>query len=309
MSKRSKPARRRGEFKKDMPLYILLLPGVVFLALFNYVPMAGSVLAFKQYNFRKGLFGSPWANPIWKNFKFFFNNLDTAMRAVRNTIMFNVLFFAFTTLFAVSIAIMLSEMKKKWFIKATQSLMFFPYFISWLVLGSIIYSLLNSKTGMLGVLLPDGYDLYMQPWMWLLILVIGEVWRSAGYTSVIYYGVINGFDLSMYEAARVDGASRMQQIAHITIPLLKPTITIMMLLATGNMLRGNLNMVIGTTNLNPMLLETVDLIDVYVYRSGVKNGEMAFASAVSLFQSVFGCVIIMITNGIVRRTSPESSLF
>lgn len=307
----SKPLKKmhRHKFREDWPLYVLWLPGVVFLAMFCYVPMAGSVLAFKQYNFRKGLFGSPWADPIYKNFQFFFNNIDMALRAVRNTVMFNVLFFVFTTLVAVAIAIMLSEMKNRRFVKITQSVMFFPYFISWLVLGSIFYSLLNTKTGMLGVLFPEGYDVYMKPWMWLLILTLGEVWRSAGYTSVIYYGVINGFDMSMYEAARVDGASRMQQIRHITLPLLKPTVIIMMLLATGNMLRGNLSMIIGTTNCNPLLLETVDLIDVYVYRSGVKNGEMAFASAVSLFQSVFGCIVILITNGITRKINPESSLF
>lgn len=309
MSRKSKRASKQGAFRENLPLYILLLPGVVFLALFNYVPMAGSILVFKQFNFRKGIFGSPWANPLFKNFAFFFNNIDTAFRAVRNTVLFNVLFFVFTTAVAVGIAIMLSEMKKRWFVKITQSIMFFPYFISWLVMGSIIYSLLNNRTGMLGVHFPEGYDVYMKPWMWLPILVVGEVWHSAGYTSVIYYGVIQGFDPSMYEAARVDGASRMKQIWCITLPLLKPTITIMLLLATGNMLRGNLNMVIGTTNLNPMLLETVDLIDVYVYRSGVKNGEMAFASAVSMFQSVFGCIIILITNGIVRKTNPDSSLF
>lgn len=304
--------KRKHTFKKDLPLYLMAFPGVVVLLAFAYVPMAGLILVFKDYHFKGGIFGSEWADPLFKNFSFFFNNMDTALRATRNTIVLNILFFVFGTIFAVAIAIMLSEIKSKKFIKGSQSVMFFPYFISWMVMGAILNALLSSEVGVISGLLKGAgihFDFYSSPAAWVIILVLVVIWQSTGYNSVIYYGVLSGFDTSIYEAAQVDGASKWQQIRKITLPLLRPTIIIMFLLSVGNMLKGNLNMMIGLTNLNPMLLPVTDVIDVFVYRSGVKNGDMAFASAVSLYQSIFGFLLVIISNKIAKKFDKDTSLF
>lgn len=299
--------------KRDRVLYILALPGILALLAFSYLPMIGTVLVFKDYRLSGGIFNSPWADPIFKNFQFFFNNLDTAIRATKNTVLLNILFFIFGTIFAVAIAIMLNELKSRSFIKTSQSILFFPYFMSWMVIGAILNALINNETGLLNQIIKNltgsTYDFYSNPWIWIPLLIIVNVWQSTGYTSIIYYGVLSGFDSSMYEAAEVDGASKIQQIFKITIPLLKPTIIILFLLSIGNMLRGNLNMIIGLTNLNPILFPTTDLIDVFVYRSGVQNGEMAFASAVSLYQSIFGFALVIISNKIASWYDKDSTLF
>lgn len=308
---KSSPALRK--FRQDIPLYILALPGVIALLLFSYFPMAGIVLVFKDYNFRGGIFGSPWADPITKNFRFFFNNISTAMRSTGLTVMYNLLFFIIGTIFAVAIAIMLSEIKGKFFIKISQSLMFLPYFISWMVMGSILYAMLNVDSGLVNQILisigKEPIDFYAKPKTWIAILTIVNTWQSCGYTSIIYYGVLTGIDSSLYEAAKVDGATKLQCIRKITIPLLRPTIIILFLLSVGNMLKGNLNMIIGLTNLNPVLFPTTDLIDVFVYRSGVRNGEMAFASAISLYQSIFGFLLVITANKIAGKFDKDSTLF
>ena len=308
---KSSPALRK--FRQDIPLYILALPGVIALLLFSYFPMAGIILVFKDYNFRGGIFGSPWADPITKNFRFFFNNISTAMRSTGLTVMYNLLFFIIGTIFAVAIAIMLSEIKGKFFIKISQSLMFLPYFISWMVMGAILYAMLNVDSGLVNQIFisigKEPIDFYAKPKTWIAILTIVNTWQSCGYTSIIYYGVLTGIDSSLYEAAKVDGATKLQCIRKITIPLLRPTIIILFLLSVGNMLKGNLNMIIGLTNLNPVLFPTTDLIDVFVYRSGVRNGEMAFASAISLYQSIFGFLLVITANKIAGKFDKDSTLF
>lgn len=305
--------KRKSTFRKDWPLYLLALPGTIALLLFSYFPMTGIILVFKDYNFRGGIFKSPWAQPLFKNFIYFFNNKSTAIRATSLTVMYNLLFFAIGTVVAVAIAIMLSEIASRFFVKISQSMMFLPYFISWMVSGAILYALLNPQTGMINQMIAAAtgstYDFYSHPGIWILILTIVNTWQSCGYNSIIYYGVLTGIDSSLYEAAKVDGATKWQCIRHITIPLLKPTIIILFLLSVGNIMRGNLNMIIGLTNLNPVLFPTTDLIDVFVYRSGVRNGEMAFASAISLYQSIFGFIFVVLANKIAGKFDEESTLF
>lgn len=304
---------RKHSFKHDFPLYILALPGTIALLLFSYFPMTGIIMVFKDYNFKGGIFNSPWTQPIYKNFSFFFNNISTAMRATGLTIMYNILFFVVGTIISVAIAIMLSEIKNKLFIKVSQSILFLPYFISWMVIGAILYAILNTETGLINQALAGAgrgtYDFYSKPKAWIIILVVVNTWQSCGYSSIIYYGVLTSIDSSLYEAATVDGATRFQCIRKITLPLLRPTIIIMFLLSVGNLLKGNLNMIIGLTNLNPILFPTTDLIDVFVYRSGVRNGEMAFASAISLYQSICGFILVLVSNRIARKIDKDATLF
>jgi putative aldouronate transport system permease protein len=294
-------------------LYLFALPGILFLLLFCYFPMAGLVLVFKDYNFRGGIFGSPWADPIFRNFQFFFGSFDKALRATRNTVVLNLLYFVIGTIAAVAIAIMLADIKNRKFVKISQSIMFFPFFISWMAFGSILQSILNYDLGTLNNLLvffgEKRVDFYSNPNYWIPLLVICNTWNQTGYSSIIYYAALTGIDPTYYEAAMVDGASKWKQITNITLPLLRPTIIMLFLLSLGNMLRGNLSMIMGLTNLNPTLLPTTDIIDVFVYRSGIRSGELAFTSAISLYQSVFGFILVMVSNSLVRKIDRENALF
>ncbi len=310
----SKPAsakRRLQMFRNDSSLFLLALPGVIVLILFAYLPMSGLILVFKNYNYNGGIFGSPWAG--FSNFEFFFSSMDSAIRATRNTVMLNVLYMITGTFFSVAIAIILNELKSRSFIKITQSVMFFPYFISWIVIGAILFSLLDYDKGVMNRLLEGiGFqpiDWYSNPWLFVVILVLANIWKSAGYGAIIYYAVLQGIDTSYYEAARIDGASRMQLITRITLPLLIPSIILLTLLSIGGMLKGDLSMIMGVTFLNPLLLPTTDIIDVYVYRTAIRSGEFGFASAITLYQSVFGFLLVLIANKLAGWYDKESKLF
>ncbi|WP_168121190.1 ABC transporter permease subunit [Paenibacillus sp. HB172176] len=311
---RSSPPRRKSRLqslRNDSSLFLLALPGVIVLILFAYLPMSGLILVFKNYNYNGGIFGSPWAG--FDNFDFFFSSMDSAIRATRNTVMLNVLYMLTGTFFSVAIAIILNELRSKWFIKITQSVMFFPYFISWIVIGAILFSLLDYDKGLLNRMFEplglQAVDWYSNPWLFVVILVIANIWKSAGYGAIIYYAVLQGIDTSYYEAARIDGASRMQLITRITLPLLIPSIILLTLLGIGGMLKGDLSMIMGVTFLNPLLLPTTDIIDVYVYRTAIRSGEFGFASAITLYQSVFGFLLVLIANKLAGWYDKESKLF
>lgn len=303
--------RRFAALRKDGSLFLLALPGVIALVLFAYLPMSGLILVFKNYNYNGGIFGSPWAG--FDNFDFFFSSMDSAIRATRNTVMLNVLYMLTGTFFSVTIAIVLNELRSKWFLKAAQSIMFFPYFISWIVIGAILFSLLDFDRGLLNkLLLAVGLtpvDWYSHPWLFVVILVVSHIWKSAGYGAIIYYAVLQGIDSSYYEAARIDGASRMQLITRITLPMLIPSIILLTLLGIGGMLKGDLSMIMGVTFLNPLLLPTTDIIDVYVYRTAIRSGEFGFASAITLYQSVFGFLLVLIANKLAGWYDKDSKLF
>jgi putative aldouronate transport system permease protein len=302
-----------GAVKRDGSLYAFALPGVLFLLFFCYFPMAGLILVFKDYNFRGGIFGSPWARPLFRNFLFFFNSFDRALRATRNTVILNLLYFGAVTAVSVSLAVMLADLKSRRFVKITQSIMFFPFFISWMAFGSILQSVLNYNLGTLNNIIAffggQRVDFYGKADYWWAILVICQVWNQAGYSSIIYYAALAGIDPTYYEAAMVDGAGKWRQIRAITLPMLRPTVIMLFMLSLGNMLRGNLTMIMGLSNLNPALFPVTDIIDVFVYRSGIRSGELAFSSAISLYQSLVGFILVMASNSILRKTDRENALF
>ncbi|ASA23279.1 ABC transporter permease [Paenibacillus donghaensis] len=297
--------------RKDGSLYLLALPGIVVLILFAYLPMSGLILVFKNYNFNDGIFGSPWSG--FANFEFFFSSMEDALRATRNTVMLNALYMVTGTFFSVSIAIILNELRSKGFIKVTQSVMFFPYFISWIIIGAVLFSLLDYDKGILNQLFSSlgiaQVDWYSSPWLFVVILVLANIWKSAGYGAIIYYAVLQGIDPSYYEAARIDGASRWQIITKITLPMLIPSIILLSLLSIGGMLKGDLSMIMGVTFLNPLLLPTTDIIDVYVYRTAIRSGEFGFASAITLYQSVFGFILVLAANKLAGWYDKDSKLF
>lgn len=300
-----------AELKKNYMLYMLLLPGLVCVVAFSYIPMFGHLLAFKDFSFAKGIFGSPWNN--FSNFKFFFTSPDWKTITF-NTIYLNLLFIIVTQLLAVFAALMLNEVKLVPFKRVAQSVIFLPYFVSWLVVSLMLLALFNGTDGLINtsILKPLGleaYPFFMKPEIWPAILTGSYVWKFAGYYSVIYLASIIGISPEYYDAAKVDGATKWQQIYYITLPLIRPTIIIMMLLAVGRIFYGDFGMIYGIIGDNGVLFPTTDVIDTYTYRALRQLGNFGMSSAVSLFQSVLGLITIVIFNGIVRKIDPESSLF
>lgn len=311
MKRASSTARRIRYVREYGPLWVLSAPAIILLVLFSYIPMAGLVIVFKDYNFLKGIWASPWVG--FKNFEFFFYNMDNALRATKNTLILNALSMTFSTLMSISLAIMFSEIRNKKYLKVTQTISIFPHFLSWAVIGGIATAFLSYDKGMInGIVASMGLerlDLYNEAAYWPAILTIFNVWKGSGYSAIVYYATISGFDTSYYEAAEVDGATLWQRIIHITMPMLLPTICILTLMSVGRIFYGDLSMMMSMHNLNPMLFETTDIIDTFVYRSITQLGDYSMASAVSLYQSVFGFILVLGSNYIVGKFSAESKLF
>lgn len=298
-------------FGKYHQLWLLALPGIILTLMFAYIPMSGLVIIFKNYNFKDGIFGSPWVG--FQNFEFFFANFSKAWRATRNTVILNLCYTVFGTAAAVMLAVMFNEIRHKKYLKATQSLSIMPYFISWVVAGGILRALLNYDSGTVNNVLVslgfDRVDFYNDPKYWRVILTLCNIWKAAGYNGIIYFSTIAGFDVSLYESAQVDGASLWQRIRFITLPLLKPTIIILFLLSIGKIMSGDLTMMMSITNLSSMLVETTDIIDTYVYRSVIGVGDFVMGSAVGLYQSIFGFSLVVFSNWLVGKFDKDYQLF
>jgi len=295
---------------KNPFLYLLALPGIIFVFIFNYIPMYGILIAFKNFNIRKGILASEWVG--FKNFEFFFTT-EKLWLVMRNTVFLNVLFIVGTTVFAVLLAIFLNEIRLKWLKKGLQSLIFLPYFMSWVVIGMLVQSFiggmnptLDSMLLSLGIEAPHWYN---EPHLWPWILTVIRIWQGTGYLSIIYLAAITSFPDEIYEAAKIDGATRWQSIYRITIPLLIPTISILTILAVGKIFNGDFAMIYAIVGDNSMLYSTTDVIDTYVFRSMRVLNDFGMAAAVGLFQAVMGFIFVIAVNAIVRKFSRDSALF
>ncbi|MFC5467647.1 ABC transporter permease [Cohnella suwonensis] len=298
------------EIRKNIDLYLLAVPGLSFLIIFAYLPMQGHLLAFKQYRLSDGIWGSKWIG--WKNFEFFFGGQDW-FKVTLNTLYLNGLFLVVGLAFSAFIAILLNEIRKAFFKKLAQSLIFLPYFISWLVVSLMAFAFLNVEDGMLNKWLtslgkePVGW--YQTPWVWPIILTFIYVWKFAGYYSVIFLAAMTGISKEYYEAAEIDGATRFQQITRITIPLIRPVIIMLTLLGIGRIFYGDFGMIYGIVGDNGVLFSTTDVIDTYSFRALRQMGNFSMAAAVVFYQSVMGLVCIVLFNGFVRKIDNESKLF
>lgn len=298
------------ELKTNAPLYVMVLPGVVFFVLFNYLPMAGIQVAFRHFNFREGLFGSPWVG--LENFRFFLTNPRVG-RVVWNTFFLNLSFIVVHTILQISGALMLNELRSKWFRKVTQSLTFLPYFVSWIIVSVFVYNLLNYDYGALNRLIEglglESVAFYNSPQLWPLILILVDSWKWIGFGSIIYLAALSGINPEYYEAAIIDGARKMQQIRFVTLPLLLPTVLILSLLALGRVLNADFGMFYGIIGDNSVLFPTTDVVDTFVFRSLRVLGDIGMASAVGFLQSIVGFLMVLASNLMVRRLHPEGALF
>jgi putative aldouronate transport system permease protein len=298
------------DVKKYRSLLLMLIPAVLFFLLFAYIPMSGIVLAFKQFDYTGGVFGSPWNG--WDNFKFFFNSGD-AWRVTRNTVLYNIAFIVVNNVIQICAAILLFEVAGKWFRKLTQTVLFLPYFISWVVVGAIAYNLFNFDVGTVNVLLKglgmQPVDIYNTPAYWPVILIVVSAWKTLGYGTIMYLAAITGIDTEMYEAAEIDGANIFQRIMKITVPNLMPTVIILVLLAIGNVFRGDFGMFYNMVGNNGLLFSSTDVIDTFVFRSLTTSNEIGMSAAAGFYQSLLGFVTIMLANYAVRKYDKDRALF
>ncbi len=291
-------------------LELMCLPAVVFFFLFSYMPMPGIWVAFVKYNYRDGIFGSKFVG--LKNFQFLAES-GKLFELTKNTILYNIAFIILGNFLAILVAILLNEMQSKLFKKVSQTMMFLPYFISQVLVGILVYNLLNYDYGFVNEILTslgrEKWGPYSDPSVWPVILVIVHLWQQTGYNSVVYFAAICGIDAEIIEAAKVDGANAFQKIRYIILPGLKPTIVILLLFALGGIVKGNFGLFYNIIGTNSLLYPTTDIIETYVYRATITDFNFSTASAVGLYQSIIGFVMVMTVNFIVKKIDPDYSLF
>ena len=297
------------EIWKHKFLYLLALPAILYTFIFNYLAIPYMVIAFEKYNYKTGI-GSPFIG--LKNFEYFFKS-SWAWVVTRNTIVINLLFLLFGTVFAVFLAILINEIHMKKFLKVSQAFMLFPYFISWVIVSYMLQGVLATNGGLLNNIIEmfggNRINFYSNPNYWYPILLILNLWKNTGYSSIIYIAAITAIDEGLYEAAYIDGATRWKRIKHITLPLLFPTICIMVLMSIGRIFYGDFGMLYAIIRDNGSLMPIAEVIDTYVYRTFKNTGDPSLSMAIGLYQSIVGFVLVFTANTIVKKKFPEGALF
>lgn len=291
-------------------LHLMALPSVICVILFSYLPMVGLVMAFQNYKVSDGLFGSEF---VWfDNFKFLFAGSDI-WRITMNTVLYNMVFIFFGTFCAVALALLLSEMYLKRTSKILQTIFIMPNFLSISVIAMIVFAFLSVNNGLVNGLLKSMGETpvswYTTKDIWPPLLVFVYIWKGTGYSAIVYLAAISGISRDYYEAAMIDGASKWQQIKSITIPNLRFVITIQLILAIGGMFRGDIGLFYTVTMNNGALYPVTDVIDTYVFRALTSVSNTGMATAAGLYQSMVGCILIILANKLVRKIDSESALF
>lgn len=306
-----KKGKKKNALKEYWPLYLMMLPALLYLLINNYIPMAGMVIAFKKLNFAKGIWASPWAG--LKNFKFLFASRD-AWVITRNTLLYNVAFILVNMVIGIAIAILITEVRNTKLKKVYQSAILLPFLMSMVILSYIVYALLSAENGLVNnSILPlfhmDPIQWYQKPKYWPAILIIANCWKGVGYGCLIYIASLIGIDPSFYEAARLDGASKWQEITKITLPSLVPTIITLLLLSIGRIFYSDFGLFYQVPMNSGVLFPTTNVIDTYVYRALIEQGNISMSSAAGVYQSLVGFCVVMLSNWIVRKVDKDQALF
>ena len=306
-----KKEKKKNALKEYWPLYLMMLPALLYLLINNYIPMAGMVIAFKKLNFAKGIWASPWAG--LKNFKFLFASKD-AWIITRNTLLYNVAFILINMVVGIAIAILITEVRNTKLKKIYQSAILLPFLMSMVILSYIVYALLSAENGLVNnSILPlfhiDPIQWYQKPKYWPAILIIANCWKGVGYGCLIYIASLIGIDPSFYEAARLDGASKWQEITKITLPSLVPTIITLLLLSIGRIFYSDFGLFYQVPMNSGVLFPTTNVIDTYVYRALIEQGNISMSSAAGVYQSLVGFCVVMLSNWIVRKVDKDQALF
>ena len=290
-------------------LYLLALPAMLYTFIYGYMTLPYIAIAFEKFHYKTGI-RSPFVG--FDNFKSFFRS-SWAWAVTRNTLIINFLFLIFGTFCAIVIALLLNEVREKHFLKITQSAMLFPFFISWVIVSYMLQGILGTESGMLNRMIQSmggqRVNFYSTPSYWYPILLILNIWKNAGYNSIIYLAAITGIDESIYEAAAIDGATRFKRIIYVTLPLLAPTISILTLMSIGRIFYGDFGMMYAIVRDNSSLMPIAEVIDTYVFRVFKNTGNPSLSMAVGLYQSLIGFILVFTSNRIVRRFFPDGALF
>lgn len=301
---------KRARLKMSLALLSMMVPGLIYLIINNYIPMAGLVVAFKRYDYGAGIWGSEWTG--LSNFTYLFKTQD-AFNIMRNTIGYNLVFIILGNLFAVTVAIMLNFLRSKWGKKLYQTTILIPYLISMVVVSYIVFGFLSQENGFLNNLIAslggEKISWYTQAKYWPVILTIVNLWKGFGYSSILYYATVIGIDTSLYEAATVDGAGRWRQVWHITLPGLKATIITLVLLAIGRMFYSDFGLFYQVPMRSGLISSVTDTIDVFVYKGLTQLNDVGRASAAGFLQSVMGFILVLSANFAVRKLDKDSALF
>lgn len=305
---RQKKAKKAEERKRNLPLYLFMLPGLIYLIANNYIPMFGILIAFKKVNFATGIFQSPWCG--FDNFEYLFVTKD-AWIMIRNTLAYNVCWIILDMVIAVFIAVLMAEIASGRAAKVIQPIICFPSMVSAVLLSFIVYAFLSTSYGYLNTTLfqDNPINWYATARYWPIILTIVHFWQNAGQSSIIYMASIGGIDKSLYESARLDGASKWKQIVHITLPMLRPMIILMLLMSIGRIFNSDFGLFYQVPLNSGLLTSTTQTIDTYVYRALLQLNNVSMSSAASVFQAVIGFVLVMASNMLVRVIEPDNALF
>ncbi len=302
---------KSNKFRKYLPLYLMLIPGAVYLIINNYLPMMGLALAFKDVDYSVGFLNSPWAG--LDNFKYLFSSSD-AFIMFRNTILYNLAFIILGNLLGIIVAIALDSLRNKFLKRFSQVVILIPYLLSTVIVSYVVYAFLSGNNGFVNnTILPmlglEGINWYNEAGYWPVILVVVYLWMMFGYNSILYYSTVIGIDKSYYEAAVVDGAGVWDQIRYITLPLLKPTIITLVLLAVGKICYTDFGLFYQVPLNSGLLYDTTQTIDTYVYRGLLEFNDLGRSTAAGFLQSVLGFICIMIANTVVNKIDKDSALF
>ncbi len=309
--RRSAFAYRIQNIKRHWLLLVMILPGIIYLFINNYLPMLGIIIAFKNVNFAKGIWGSDWVG--LENFAYLFQTQD-AWVITRNTLLYNGAFIVLGTILSIAVAVLLNEVRKRFFSRLYQSIILLPYLISMVIVAYLVLALLNEENGFVNhYVLPwlgiDSVSWYADAGKWPYILSVVYLWKNVGYTCIVYLASIVGISQEYYESATLDGASKWRQVWSITLPLIKPTMVILVLLSVGRIFNSDFGLFYQVPLNSGALQTTTDVIDTYVYRGLMTFGDFGMSSAAGLYQSIVGFVLVMTTNAFVRRKDKDLALF
>lgn len=307
----TKKEKRSIKYAKSGPLLLIAAPGIIYLLINNYIPMFGIFIAFKNFSYKKGILGSGWCG--FKNFEFLFKTKDAAIMT-RNTLLYNLAFIVIGTIFAIFIAVLLNSLGETLRTKFFQSSLLLPNLMSWVIIAYMVFAFLNSDTGFIDNTLIKAFGgtpvaWYMENKYWPFILTFVYLWKNAGYSSIIYLAAIAGIDKSIYESASLDGATKMQQIMRITLPMLKPTVVIMTLMSVGRIFFSDFGLFYQVPMNSGAIYDTTQTIDTYVYRGLMQLNDVGMSSAAGLFQSVLGFIVVIVANTLVRHIDSDNALF
>lgn len=319
-SKRVPDLRASGRFskaKKTLMLLTMVAPGAIWLLLLRYLPMGGIILAFKNYKiypkdptFLNNLVHSKWVG--LDNFKFLFTTGDSWVM-IRNTLAYNIVFIILGVIIPVAFAIMMSELSKKFVAKTYQTLMFFPYFLSWVVVSYFLNAFIDAQYGLIPMAQraagETAVSWYTTPGPWPYIIVFANLWKNVGYSTVLYLAAITGIDQTQYEAAAIDGASKWQQILHVTLPNLRTMIAILFILNVGKIFNADFGLFWNVPMQNGALFSVTQVVDTYIYRVLMNTGNIGQSTAAGLLQNIVGFICIIGANAVVRKIDSDSTLF